>query len=67
MTNGGIAACGFISATGTAYTTIAAWRTYTGKDAASLNVLPVFVSGTDLHLDAAANGAISNKGKYWRQ
>lgn len=63
VTNGGIAACGFISATGTAYTTIAAWRTYTGKDAASLNVLPVFVSGTDLHLDAAANGAISNKGK----
>ncbi len=37
--------------TGTEKTTLADWQTETGKDAASKNVLPVFVSATDLHLE----------------
>ena len=39
---------------GTNRTTLAAWQTETGQDAASKNVLPVFVSLTDLHLVATA-------------
>ncbi len=34
-------------------TTIADWRTFALRDAASLNISPVFVSSTDLHLVAA--------------
>ncbi|MCX6243594.1 MAG: T9SS type A sorting domain-containing protein [Bacteroidetes bacterium] len=40
--------------------TIAAWRTATGKDVNSLNVDPVFVSGTDLHPTAPALGKAGN-------
>ncbi|WP_234110990.1 hypothetical protein, partial [Chryseobacterium sp. R2A-55] len=47
---------------GSARATLAAWQTATGKDANSLNVSPVFVSPTDLHLDTNANNALENKG-----
>ena len=39
---------------GPLHTTLANWQAATGKDAASKNVLPVFVSTTDLHLSTAA-------------
>lgn len=54
----------FAHMAGTAYSSFAGWRALTGKDIASLNVLPVFLSGTDLHLDPSANNAIHNKGAF---
>lgn len=47
---------------GSARATLAAWQTATGKDANSLNILPVFVSPTDLHLATTGNEALDNKG-----
>lgn len=44
----------------TAQTTLPNWKMVTGKDAASLNVSPVFVSATNLHLVPAANTLLSN-------
>ena len=46
--------------TTTPQTTLAAWKTATGKDAASLNITPVFVSATNLHLVPASNSSLSN-------
>lgn len=46
---------------GSARATLANWQTATGKDANSLNVNPVFVSPTDLHL-TDANTALDGKG-----
>ncbi|MCX6352294.1 MAG: M4 family metallopeptidase [Bacteroidetes bacterium] len=43
----------------TSYTTIAAWRTATGKDAGSKNVDPTYTSTFDLH---ASNSAINGAG-----
>ncbi|MBK9105940.1 MAG: hypothetical protein IPL92_15550 [Saprospiraceae bacterium] len=37
-------------AAGTSRTTLAAWQTETSKDGASLNILPVFVTSSNLHL-----------------
>ncbi|NNT72878.1 hypothetical protein HKT18_11680 [Flavobacterium sp. IMCC34852] len=37
-------------------TTLTAWQTATGKDAASVNILPVFTSATDLHISPASVG-----------
>lgn len=51
---------GQIASTGSA--TLAAWQTATGQDANSLNVVPVFVSATDLHLVPASNCALHRKG-----
>ncbi|MBL7703074.1 MAG: hypothetical protein JNM14_12550 [Ferruginibacter sp.] len=42
---------------GTNAATIAAWRTATGSDVNSINVVPLFTSATDLHL-TAGNGAL---------
>ena len=39
----------------TAYTTIATWRTASGRDANSVNVNPGYVSGSDLHISGAPN------------
>ena len=39
----------------TAYTTLAAWRTASARDANSVNVIPNYVSTTDLHISTAAN------------
>lgn len=41
--------------------TLQEWKTVTGKDANSLNVNPVFVSATDLHL-SSTNADLDNKG-----
>lgn len=43
-----------------AQTTLAGWKTATGKDAASVNVMPVFVSSTNLHLVPGSNPLLSN-------
>lgn len=48
---------GYVGAT--PYTTIASWRVATTKDAASLNVAPVFTSNTDLHTNS---GSLNNAG-----
>lgn len=45
---------GSLAGTGTNQATLANWQATTGKDAASKQVLPVFVSPTDLHLAVAA-------------
>lgn len=48
---------------GDSYTTLAAWKTATGKDANSKNINPTFVSLTDLHLQAVAgNAGLNNTG-----
>ena len=54
----GIKAFGMIG--GVAQSTLAAWKTATGKDAASLSIAPVFVSATDLHLVPALNLSLNN-------
>ncbi|MFT3908121.1 MAG: T9SS type A sorting domain-containing protein [Ferruginibacter sp.] len=54
----GVKAFGMIGTT--AYGSLAAWKTITGKDVASINVTPVFVSSTDLHLVPASNPLLNN-------
>lgn len=44
-------------------TTLAHWKTATGKDANSLNIQPTFTSTTNLRL-TAANVALDNKGTF---
>jgi hypothetical protein len=54
---------GSVSSAGTMRTTLANWQTATGKDANSFNVAPVFVSATNLHLQAVAgNTSLDNTG-----
>lgn len=44
-------------------TTLATWRTTTGKDANSVNVNPTFTSASDLHLQSVlANATLNNTG-----
>lgn len=43
-------------------TTLAAWQTASGGDANSLNILPVFVSATNLHLVAGSNCTLHRMG-----
>ena len=47
-----------------AQTTLSGWQSASGKDANSINVLPAFVSATDLHIDQynEQNAALSNLG-----
>ncbi|MFZ1617182.1 MAG: BNR-repeat neuraminidase N-terminal domain-containing protein [Flavobacteriales bacterium] len=45
---------GGLGTTGTDRTTIALWRTETGKDAASISNDPLFVSTTDLHITSTS-------------
>jgi hypothetical protein len=59
-TGSGVNYIGQIAAGGSA--TLAAWQTATGQDANSLNVVPVFVSATDLHLVPASNCTLHRKG-----
>lgn len=59
-TGSGVKAFGMIS--NTAQTSLAAWKTATGKDAASVNITPVFVSTNDLHLVPASNITLNDKG-----
>jgi trimeric autotransporter adhesin len=45
------------------YATLADWQTATGMDANSVNAAPIFVSGSNLHLQpVGANTAINNAG-----
>jgi hypothetical protein len=44
------------------YFTLNSWQTQTGRDQNSINVLPNFVSAADLHLPAASNAAIVDRG-----
>lgn len=50
--------------TGTSRVTLANWQSTTAKDGLSLNVSPVFISGTDLHLSptSAVNGTLVGAG-----
>ena len=50
------------TATPTLYATFAEWQTGTSQDANSININPVFVSTTDLHLINSENESINNKG-----
>lgn len=43
------------------YTTLSAWKTATSKDVNSVNIIPSFVSGSDLHLNNN-NNSLSNLG-----
>ena len=47
---------------GTNSVTLANWQTTTGKDGASVSILPVFVSATDMHLTPAGNTALNDLG-----
>ncbi len=51
---------GQIAASG--QTTLATWRTATGREAASINIAPVFAAATDLHLTPASNLSLNNTG-----
>jgi hypothetical protein len=51
---------GYYNATN--YATLAAWQSATGKDGASKNVQPSFVSATDLHLTTTGNTLLESGG-----
>ena len=53
---------GALSASGIVRTTLANWRTETGRDVNSFNVVPSFVSGTDLHLATTSNQCLDGGG-----
>ena len=52
---------GYLSA---AQTTLAAWRTATGKDLLSVSGDPKFVSNTNLHIDSTQVSPVTNAGQY---
>lgn len=65
--SGGVQAGGIRSGSlnpnaGTSYVTLAAWRTATSRDDHSVQVAPVFISATDLHLEANNNPLIASAG-----
>jgi len=47
---------------GTSRTTLANWQSTTGKDGASVNILPVFTALTDLHLVPGSNYGLNDLG-----
>ena len=53
---------GFIYNTGTRATTLSSWRTATSKEGAGVNILPQFISSTDLHILNSSNNALNNLG-----
>ncbi len=53
---------GFIYNSVTRATTLAAWRTATAKEGAAVNILPQFISATDLHLSNSLNNSLNNLG-----
>ncbi len=53
---------GVLGFLGSDRTTLAAWRTGTAQDINSLNILPNFVSATDLHLVAGTNCGLDGYG-----
>ncbi len=60
--DGGFRSGGLANNVGTNYATLADWSTATGKDANSIEVQPVFVAPTDLHLAAGSNATIEGIG-----
>lgn len=60
--SGGIRSGSLNPNAGTSYATLAAWRTATSRDDHSVQVAPVFVSATDLHLDVNNNPLIESAG-----
>jgi len=44
------------------YTSLSTWKTATSKDVNSLNIIPSFISGSDLHLNENNNNLLSNLG-----
>ncbi len=54
-----IGTTGGLGSGGTNRTTLSAWQTETGRDAASVNVMPVFTSSTNLRLNAASVANLS--------
>lgn len=63
-TGAGVKLIGHVFAGNVQSATLSAWRTASGKDAASLNLSPNFISATDVHLNAANNSGLNNKGIY---
>ncbi|NUY80448.1 T9SS type A sorting domain-containing protein [Flavobacterium sp. MAH-1] len=59
---GGFRSGGLSTAVGTAHANLAAWQAVSGKDANSIQVLPVFASQNDLHLVAGSNPTIDGIG-----
>lgn len=59
-TGGGGNFFGKIGATN--YTTLAAWQAAISGDANSVNILPVYVSGTDIHLNPVSNTSLNGLG-----
>jgi hypothetical protein len=53
---------GFIYNTGTRATTLSSWRSATSKEGAGVNILPQFISSTDLHILNSSNNALNNLG-----
>jgi len=49
-------------ATGTEYSTLALWTTAVSDDNNSVEISPVFVSASDLHLDVNSNASLDNLG-----
>jgi hypothetical protein len=45
-----------------AYTSLLSWKTATSKDVNSINIIPSFISGIDLHLNDNNNNLLSNLG-----
>lgn len=46
----------------TNYTTLATWQAAIGQEANAKNILPVYVSSSDLHLNPSSNATLSNAG-----
>jgi hypothetical protein len=44
------------------YSTLLSWKSATSKDVNSVNIIPSFISGTDLHLNESNNNLLSNLG-----
>lgn len=60
--DGGFRSGGLGIAAGVDYATVATWGAAVLDDANSIEILPVFISATDLHLNAGSNPGIDNLG-----
>ncbi len=60
--DGGFRAGALGTAAGTDYTDVATWAIAVGDDANSVEILPVFLSASDLHLDTVLNPTLDNLG-----
>lgn len=60
--DGGFRSGSLSTASGTDYATVALWGTAISDDANSVEITPVFVSSSDLHLDSLNNPTLDNLG-----